>query len=203
MSCIFPVNLPYYSRNYPRYWGDRTTSFWWDMLISRILNEGCYKVKIFLNWARIRVSVEIPFFCTSKCFWPHIFIVNLLITIYLPPRFLIEGITIFKVAEIMSWSLSLSGDWISRNWLGRDVLIKSKVFFSVVEKWTNCSKWWSFKISMNFSPSDRLNGEPDLLSLSGQTMSQKLKSPRIWTEGSLLPLCIYLIFLSWLTEPSI
>ena len=36
---------------------------------------------------------------------------------------------------------------------------------------------------MNFSPSDRLSGEPDLLSLSGQTMSQKLKSPRIWTEG--------------------
>ena len=36
---------------------------------------------------------------------------------------------------------------------------------------------------MNFLPSDRLSGEPDLLSLSGQTMSQKLKSPRIWTEG--------------------
>ena len=43
---------------------------------------------------------------------------------------------------------------------------------------------------MNFSPSDGLSGEPDLLSLSGQTMSQKLKSPRIWTEGGLLPLCI-------------
>ena len=71
----------------------------------------------------------------------------------------------------MSWSLSLSCDWISRNWLGRDVIIKSKVFFSLVGKWTNCSKWWSFKISMNFSPSDRLSGEPDLLSLSGQTMS--------------------------------
>ena len=42
---------------------------------------------------------------------------------------------------------------------------------------------------MNFSPSDGLSGEPDLLSLSGQTMSQKLKSPRIWTEGGLLPLC--------------
>ena len=37
---------------------------------------------------------------------------------------------------------------------------------------------------MSFSPSDRLSGEPDLLSLSGQTMSQKLKSPRIWAEGS-------------------
>ena len=36
---------------------------------------------------------------------------------------------------------------------------------------------------MNFSPSDGLSGEPDLLSLSGQTMSRKLKSPRIWTEG--------------------
>ena len=91
-----------------------------------------------------------------------------------------------------------SGDWISRNWVGRDVIIKSKVFFSLVGKWTNCSKWWSFKISMNFSPSDWLSGEPDLLSLSGQTMSQKLKSPRIWTEGGLLPLCISLIFSSWL-----
>ena len=100
----------------------------------------------------------------------------------------------------MSCSLRLSGEWISRNWLGRDVIIKSKVFYSLVGKWTNCSKWWSFKILMNFSPSDRLSGEPDLLSLSGQTMSQKLKSPRIWTEGSLLPLCISLIFSSWLSN---
>ena len=29
---------------------------------------------------------------------------------------------------------------------------------------------------MNFSPSDGHSGEPDLLSLSGQTMSQKLKT---------------------------
>ena len=36
---------------------------------------------------------------------------------------------------------------------------------------------------MNFSPSDGLNGEPDLLSLSGQTISLKLKFPRTWTEG--------------------
>ena len=41
---------------------------------------------------------------------------------------------------------------------------------------------------MNFSPPDGLSGEPDLLSLSGQKMSQKLKSPRISTEGGLLPL---------------
>ena len=38
-------------------------------------------------------------------------------------------------------------------------------------------------ISIKISPSDELNGEPDLLSLSGQTMSPKLKSPRTWTEG--------------------
>ena len=30
------------------------------------------------------------------------------------------------------------------------------------------------------------NVEPDLLSLSGQSISLKLKSPRIWTEGSFL-----------------
>ena len=53
---------------------------------------------------------------------------------------------------------------------------------------------------MNFSPSDGLSGEPDLLSLSGQTMSQKLKSPRIWTEGGLLPLCIYYIQSSEIQE---
>ena len=34
---------------------------------------------------------------------------------------------------------------------------------------------------MNVSPTVGLNGELDLLSLSGQTISLKLKSPRTWT----------------------
>ena len=42
-----------------------------------------------------------------------------------------------------------------------------------------------FIISINFPPSDGFNGEPDLLSLSDQTISAKLKSHRIWTEGTL------------------
>ena len=155
---------------------------------------------------------------------------------------------------------ALVGDWISRNWPGRDVIIKANVFHSLVGKCTNCSKWKSFRISMDFhllnsillfgpylnlylsfidcfveswnysilflasmpvhsgslnefsirnctvwpmlffwmfslllkEPtfifySDGINGGPNLLSLSGQTISQKLKSPRTWTEGGLLP----------------
>ena len=62
------------------------------------------------------------------------------------------------------------------------MIIKSKVFLSLVGKCTNCSSPYSFIISIKISPSDGLNGEPDLLSLSGQTMSPKLKSPRTWTE---------------------
>ena len=38
-------------------------------------------------------------------------------------------------------------------------------------------------MSTKFCPSDGLKAEPDLLSLSGQTISRKLKSPRTWTEG--------------------
>ena len=95
---------------------------------------------------------------------------------------------IFKVPETMSWSLSLSGEWTSWNWLGRVVRIKFNVFFSRVGKCTICSKPWSFIMSINICPSDWLNVEPDLLSLSGQSISLKLKSPRTWAEGSFLPL---------------
>ena len=62
-------------------------------------------------------------------------------------------------------------------------------FFAGVGKWTSCSKPWSFMLSINIYPSDWLSAEPDLLSLSGQSISLKLKSPKTWTEGSFLPLC--------------
>ena len=39
-------------------------------------------------------------------------------------------------------------------------------------------------MSVNICPSDWLNVETDLLSLSGQSISLKLKSPKTWTEGS-------------------
>ena len=43
-----------------------------------------------------------------------------------------------------------------------------------------------FMVSNEFyelAPSDMLNKKPCLLSLSGQTISLKLKSPKTWTEG--------------------
>ena len=64
-----------------------------------------------------------------------------------------------------------------------EVIIKSKVFHYLVGKCTNCSSPYLFIISIKISPSDGLNGEPDILSLSGQTMSPKLKSPRTLTKG--------------------
>ena len=94
------------------------------------------------------------------------------------------GMTTFKVPTTISWSLSLSGEWISWNWPGREVSIKSNIFFSRVGKCTSCPKPWSFLMSINICPSDWLNAEPDLLSLSGQSISLKLKSPKMWTEGS-------------------
>ena len=107
--------------------------------------------------------------------------------------FFIGGMITFKVPETISWSLSLSGEWISWNWPWREVSIKSNVFFSRVGKCTSCSKPWSFIMSIKIFPSDWLNAAPDLLRLSGQSISLKSKSPRTWTEGSLLPLCWFLI----------
>ena len=42
---------------------------------------------------------------------------------------------------------------------GREVIIESRVFLSLVGKCTNCSSPKSFIISIKISPSDRLNGE--------------------------------------------
>ena len=47
-----------------------------------------------------------------------------------------------------------------------------------------------------------LNEEPCLLSLSGQTISLKLKSPKTWTEGGLFPLCNILTFSCWFLNNS-
>ena len=95
----------------------------------------------------------------------------------------------FKRATI-SWSLSLSDVWISWNWPGREVSI-----FSRVGKCTSCFKPWSFNewcLSTFLS-----DAEPDLLSLCGQSISLKLKSPKTWTEGRFLPSCRFLIWSSW------
>ena len=105
--------------------------------------------------------------------------------------------TTFKLPATISWSLSLSGELISWNWPGREVSNKSNVFFSRVGKCTSCSKPWSFMMSINICPSDWLNAELDLLSLSGQSISLKLKSPKTWTDGRFLPLCWFLIWSSW------
>ena len=63
------------------------------------------------------------------------------------------------------------------------MILKFNVFFSLVGKFTNCSKWWLLIISMNFPPLDGHNGELYLSILSGQTILPKMKSPRTWTEG--------------------
>ena len=82
----------------------------------------------------------------------------------------------------MSWSLSLSGEWISWNWPGREVRIKSEVFLTL-GKGITCSKPWSSIMSSNICPSEWLSMLPDLLSLAGQAISLKLESS-MWTDGS-------------------
>ena len=85
---------------------------------------------------------------------------------------------------------------------GRVVRIKSNVFFSRVGKCTICSMPRSFIMSIKICPSDWLNVERDLLCLSGQSISLKLKSPRTWTEGRFFTLMMspYVIklFSKWL-----
>ena len=74
------------------------------------------------------------------------------------------------------------------------MIIKSNVYFPLVGKCTNCTKWRSFIISMNFSPSDSHNGEPDFLRLSVQAISPNLKSPRTWSEGFIAFMNIHDLF---------
>ena len=64
-------------------------------------------------------------------------------------------------------------------WKGSDNQIQ--VFLSLVGKCTRCSSLSSFIISLKMSPSDGLNGEPDFMSLTGQTMLLKFLSD--WTDS--------------------
>ena len=109
--------------------------------------------------------------------------------------FFLGGMKAFKVPATMSWSLSLSGECTSWNCPGNEVKIKSSVFSSRVGKFTSCSNPWSFIMSTSTCPSAWLSMVPFLLSRSGQTMSLKLKSPSMWTEGSFL--CWVLMCSSW------
>ena len=63
---ISSTNLPSYLRGYPRDRRYRSTGFRGDMLISRLLNKGSFQIKIFLNRAIIRVTIEVPIFCKVK-----------------------------------------------------------------------------------------------------------------------------------------
>ena len=78
------------------------------------------------------------------------------------------------------------------------MIIKSNVFCPLAGKCTTCSSSWSLMSSTKIAPSDMLNEEPYLLSLSGQTISLKLKSPKTWTDGGggggvgVFPLCFNL-----------
>ena len=91
MCFISSTNLPSYLRGYPRdrrYW---PTGFRGDMLISRLLNKGSYQIKVFLNSAIIRVTIEVPIFCKVRRIFPHRRKISFLIQIHLPPRFLFGG----------------------------------------------------------------------------------------------------------------
>ena len=45
----FLANLSSYFRCYPWDWGNRTASFQRDVFISRILNERCNQIEVYLN----------------------------------------------------------------------------------------------------------------------------------------------------------
>ena len=85
--------LPSYLRGYPRYRRYQPTGFRRDMLISRLLNKGSYQIKVFLNRAIIRVTIEVhvPIFCKIRCVFPHRLKISFVIQIHLPPRFLFGG----------------------------------------------------------------------------------------------------------------
>ena len=41
------------------------------LLLSRLLNKGSYQIKIFLNQAITRVTIEVPIFCKVRRIFPH------------------------------------------------------------------------------------------------------------------------------------
>ena len=119
---FFSVDLPSKYRSYPKGLRQQTDLFLIEICLS---TDSWLKDVIKLKFSWIERESEYPLkyhsFSKSWCIcWPHRFIVTPLITIYLPSGFLNGGggggITAFKVQATMSWSLSLSGDWISRNW---------------------------------------------------------------------------------------
>ena len=186
---ISSTNLPSYLRGCPRDRRYRPIGFRENMLISRLLNKGSYQITVLLNWAiNIRGTIKVPIFCKVRRIFPHR--QSHLSDINRPS----SDISFFVVCKLSKFlrrhhDHCLSGECISWNWPGTEVRIKSKVFFSRFGRCTNCS----FIMSINICPSDWLNIEPDLLSRSGEAIHLKLKSLRTWTEGSLLPLCLFLI----------
>ena len=71
MCFISSTNLPSYLRGYPRYRRYRPTGFRGDMLFSRPLIKGSYQIKVFLNRAIIRVTIEVHIFCKVRRIFPH------------------------------------------------------------------------------------------------------------------------------------
>ena len=182
MNFIPSANLSSYLWSDPRNCRDRLTNFWGDMLISWIMNKWSYQIKVLLYWSSIRVIVEIliisnrnaSFLIVSKSpFWYEYTFLR---------GFFIYGMKSLKNPETMTWSLSLSGEYMSWNWPGKEVR-KSKLFLSRVGKGIISSKPWSSIMSSNICPSDWLIMLPDLLSLAGQKISLNLKSPSRWTDG--------------------
>ena len=100
------------------------------MFIRRILNKRSNQVKVLLYRTSIWKTVEILFLCKFKCIFPHRSISSFWYKYTLLRDFFMWGMTTFKVPVTISCSLSLSGEWISWNWPGREVTNKSDVFFS-------------------------------------------------------------------------
>ena len=157
MGFVSSANLPSCFGGNPGNRRDRPTSFGWNVFIHRILNKRSNQVKVLLYRTRIWITVEILFLCKFNYIFPH------------------------------RWQLSKFQQQYHDRWIcpvseypetdQREMSNKPNIFFfSRVGKCTSRAKPWSFMMSINSCPSDWLNAEPDLLSLSGQSISLKLKS---------------------------
>ena len=105
--------------------------------------------------------------------------------------------TTFKVATTTSWSLSLSGEWISWNSLRRKVSNK----FNVLEVHRLFQTMIIHNVYQHLSL--WINAQPDLLNLSGKAISLKLKFPTTWIEGSFFFVYFFMLVPSMVKQISV
>ena len=158
------------------------------------------KEVIKLKFSCIESETEWPFkfiFCKVWRISPHSIKATLLIQINFTPWFFLERIKTFKFLchAPMSWSLILSGECTSWNCPGNEVKIKSSVILFPSWKIHQLFQPMIVHNVHKYLPSDWLSMVLFLFRRSGQTMSLKLKSPSMWTEGTFL--CWDLMCSSW------